>query len=234
MRFADRHDAAERLSQALQSWRGHHPLILAIPRGALEIGNLLAHRLEGELDVVLVRKLRAPSSPEFAIGSIDESGWAYVAPYARSAGASEAYIEEEKRCQLDLLRDRRRRYTPDRTPIEAAGRIVIVVDDGLATGATMMAALHAVRARKPARLVCAVPVASAESLDLVRPFADELVCLQVPEDFQAVGQFYRSFGQVEDEDAIRLLSEASARFRPPTQSPCHSAGAVSTSTKGFP
>lgn len=214
MLFADRRDAAERLSKALQAYRGRRPLILAIPRGAIPMGKLLAERLGGELDVVLVRKLRAPGSPEFAIGSIDESGWAYLAPHAHAAGASDHYIEEEKRYQTGVLKDRRARYTPGRAAIDPAGRVAIVVDDGLATGATMIAALHAVRARKPEVLVCAVPVASPDSLELVRPFADEVVCLYAPEDFYAVGQFYRSFGQVEDDEAIRLLGAGPAQPEP--------------------
>lgn len=205
MLFADRIDAAQQLSLSLRMWRGRHPLILAIPRGALEMGRLLADRLDGELDVVLVRKLRAPFSPEFAIGSIDESGWTYIAPHAGAAGADDRYIEQEKRVQLALLHDRRRRYTPDRAPIEAKARIAIVVDDGLATGATMVAALHAVRARQPAKLICAVLVASPESIALVRPLADDVVCLHVPEHLGSVGRFYRSFDQVDDEQAIRLL-----------------------------
>ena len=214
MLFANRLDAAGRLAQALQSYRGRHPLVLAIPRGALPIGRLLADRLDGELDVVLVRKLRAPGSPEYAIGSIDESGWAYVAPHAHAAGASDHYIEEEKRYQSGVLKERRARYTPGRVASDPAGRVVIVVDDGLATGATMIAALHAVRARKPGVLVCAVPVASPDSLELVRPYADDVVCLYAPEDFYAVGQFYRTFGQVDDEEAIRLLGAAPAEPKP--------------------
>lgn len=205
MFFSDRRDAAECLSKALQVYSGRRPLILAIPRGALPMGKLLAERLGGELDVVLVRKLRAPGSPEFAIGAIDESGWAYIAPHAPAAGATDAYIEEEKRQQLIVLRNRRALYTPGRPAIDPAGRVAIIVDDGLATGATMVAALHAVCARKPEVLVCAVPVASPESIELVRPFADEIVCLYTPEDFNAVGQFYRDFGQVEDDEAVRLL-----------------------------
>lgn len=211
MLFSNRLDAAERLSQALSHWKGHRPLVLAIPRGALAIGRLLADRLDGELDVVLVRKLRAPASPEFAIGSIAESGWSYIAPYAHAAGADNIYIEEEKRYQLEVLKERRKLYTPDRASIDANGRIAIVVDDGLATGATMVAALHAVRAQQPARLICAVLVASTESIALVRPLADEVVCLHAPEDFRSVGQFYRSFEQVEDEQAMRLLNESGQR-----------------------
>ena len=210
MLFVDRIDAAERLAKALQPYRGRHPLILAIPRGALPMGKLLAERLGGELDVVLVRKLRSPFSPEYAIGSIDETGWVYLAPHAHATGATDRYIEDEKQRQLEVLRERRARYTPGRPAIDPAGRVAIVVDDGLATGATMIAALHAVRAKGPATLVCAVPVAAPDSLELVRSYADEVVCLQAPAGFYAVGQFYRTFGQVDDEQAIELLQAAAA------------------------
>lgn len=206
--FADRLEAAERLAEALQRYRDLNPLILAIPRGAVPMGAVLARRLRGELDVVMVRKLRAPGAPEFAVGAIDEMGWAYVAPHAEAAGATYGYLKEERRGQLGEMRRRRALYTPGRPPVDAAGRTAIVVDDGLATGATMIAALHAVRERKPARLVCAVPVASADSLEQVRPYADEMVCLQVPAGFRAVGQFYRSFPQVEDDEVVALLDAA--------------------------
>jgi predicted phosphoribosyltransferase len=205
MRFRDRSDAATQLAAALQGFRGKNPLVLAIPRGAVPMGKVLAEKLEGELDIVLVRKLRAPGSPEFAVGAIDESGWAYIANYAGEVGADETYLREEKARQLETLRKRRAEYTPHRAAHDAAGRIAIVVDDGLATGATMIAALHAVRARKPTRLVCAVPVAAPESLEKVRPYADEIVCLDAPPEFHAVSQFYASFPQVEDEEVMRLL-----------------------------
>ena len=211
MQFESRTDAARRLAQVLASYKGRNPLVLAIPRGAVEMGRVLADELEGELDVVLVRKLGAPYSAEFAVGAIDETGWAYVADYARGAGADEAYLEREQRAQLELLRKRRAQYTPHRPPIDPKGRIAIVVDDGLATGATMIAALHAVRARQPERLVCAVPVAAPDSLELVRPYCDEVVCLEAPPEFFAVGQFYREFRQVEDDEVIELLARGSKR-----------------------
>jgi predicted phosphoribosyltransferase len=214
LRFDSRADAAERLAQALAHYRGQRPLVLAIPRGAVGMGRILADRLDGELDVVLVRKLRAPFSPEYAVGSIDETGWAYISEHAASAGADEAYLEQEKAAQLDTLRKRRAQYTPARPPIDPKGRVVIVVDDGLATGSTMIAALHAARAKQPARLVCAVPVAAVDSLERVRPYADEVVCLAAPADFYAVGQFYRDFQQVEDEEVVALLS-TSVRQSPP-------------------
>ncbi|HET9734090.1 MAG TPA: phosphoribosyltransferase family protein [Burkholderiales bacterium] len=206
MRFRDRTDAATQLAAALAGFRGKNPLVLAIPRGAVPMGKVLAEKLQGELDIVLVRKLRAPGSPEFAVGAVDESGWAYIAHYAGEVGADEAYLREEKARQMETLRKRRAEYTPHRAAHDAAGRIAIVVDDGLATGATMIAALHAVRARKPARLVCAVPVAAPESLEKVRPYADEVVCLAAPEEFHAVSQFYSAFPQVEDEEVMRLLT----------------------------
>jgi putative phosphoribosyl transferase len=203
--FRDRNEAANRLAEKLKDYQGKNPLILAIPRGAVPMAQINAKKLGGEFDVVLVRKLRAPHQPEFAIGSVDESGWTYVADYAASAGASKDYIEAEKQDQLKTIRKRRAQYTPIRPPIDPAGRIVIVVDDGLATGATMISALHGLRARKPARLICAVPVSPSDTLANVADMADEVVCLETPEFFQAVGQFYGYFPQVEDDEVIEIL-----------------------------
>lgn len=203
--FTDRIQAAGRLAEALSQYRGQNPLVLAIPRGAVPMAALIAARLQGELDLVLVRKLHAPRAPEFAIGAVDESGWVYLASHASSVGATPDYVEEQKALQMQELARRRELYTPGRLRKDAQGRVVIVVDDGLATGATMIAALHAVRQRHPARLVCAVPVGAPESVRLVREHADDVVCLETPRRFTAVSQFYGSFPQLEDDEVIALL-----------------------------
>ncbi len=205
MIFKDRNDAARKLAEQLQQYKGKNPLILAIPRGGVPMAKLIAEELDGSFDVVLVRKLRAPLQPELAIGSIDESGWAYIADHAASTGADSEYIEAEKKVQMETIRKRRNQYTPIRPPIDPAGRIVIVIDDGLATGATMISALHGLRARNPARLICAIPVAPPDTLKRVAAMADEVICLQAPEYFRAVGQFYQNFTQVEDDDVIEML-----------------------------
>lgn len=209
--FDSRLDAARQLAPALADYCGPRPLVLAIPRGAVGMGRVLADALGGDLDVVLVRKLASPENPELAVGAIDETGWAYIADYAARAGADAAYLAREKDEQLHRLRERRARYTPDRLPIDPVNRTVIVVDDGLATGATMIAALHAVRARNPQRLICAVPVAAPDSLEKVRPYADEVICLFAPPTFYAVGQWYRQFPQIDDEEVIRLLATPAER-----------------------
>lgn len=203
--FLDRIDAGQQLAEALSSLRGQHPLILAIPRGGVPIGRVVADSLDGELDIVLVRKIGAPGNPEYAVGAIDETGAVLRSDNAGFFDVDDNYIKREAAEQLATIRARRQSYSLGHAAIDPAGRIAVVVDDGLATGATMRAALLAVRARKPARLVCAVPVASPRGLLSVADVVDDLVYLSAPEHFQAVGQFYVNFPAVGDSEVMRLL-----------------------------
>lgn len=209
--FYDREEAALKLAEKLKDYRDKNPLILAIPRGSVFMAKIIAEKLGGDYDVVLVRKLRAPLYGELAIGSVDESGWTYVADHAESVGADSEYIEAERQTQLDTIYKRRALYTPAHPPIKPAGRIVIVIDDGLATGSTMICALHALRNKNPAKLVCAVPVAPPDTLKKIAGLADEVVCLATPDNFQAVGQFYQYFPQVNDDEVIDILQSSKAR-----------------------
>jgi predicted phosphoribosyltransferase len=205
--FENRAEAGRLLVRRLEQYRGQRPLVLAIPRGAVPMGKIVADALQGDLDVVLVRKLRAPYNPELAIGSIDEAGAVYLDPDLRDRW-DEAYLAGEKEAQLATLRHRRQQYAPTGAPIDARGRITIVLDDGIATGSTMIAALRSVRAQHPAKLIAATGVASAEALRLIGHEADEVVCLETPEILYAIGYHFRDFSQVSDEDVVATLREA--------------------------
>lgn len=204
MYFANRKEAAEKLALRLKHYQGKDPLILAIPRGAVPMGNIIAHALNGELDVVLVRKLGAPGNAEYAIGAVDESG--YVQMNAEAGfSLDDPYVQEEVARQLQTIHARRKKYTPSRKPIDPYNRIVIVVDDGIATGSTMLAALTAIRSQKPAKIIVAVGVASSHAIAHIETKADEVVCLNTPPVFYAVGQFFQEFEQVSDEEVITHL-----------------------------
>lgn len=206
MLFKNREHAAELLVERLRtSYKNKHPLVLGVPRGAVPMAKIIADALGGELDVVLVHKLTHPEQPELAIGAIDEQGNAFVSGWAIDLDPS--YLEAEKRRQLAVLRERRARFTPLRPPIDPTGRIVIVVDDGIATGSTMTAALRAIRARKPKKLVGAVAVASPDAARAMLRECDAMVCLNVPAEFYAVGQFFSDFSQVTDEDVVAILKQ---------------------------
>ena len=207
MSFKDRSDAAHKLAGRLAAYKDRSPLVLAIPRGAVPMGKIIADELGGDLDVILVHKLGAPGNPEFALGSVDETGAVYLSEHIKSMGIDDQYIEREKQSQLETLTQRRQRYTPVRPPLDPRGRVTIVIDDGIATGATMIAALRAVRTKHPDRLIAATAVAPPETIDKIKAEADEVICLETPAYFYAVGQFFSNFDQVSDEDVIALLAE---------------------------
>jgi putative phosphoribosyl transferase len=215
MQFKDRVDAGRRLAQKLIHFRSKNPLILAIPRGGVPVGRMIADSLGGELDVVLVHKLGAPDNPEYAIGSISEGGHVELGPSAREPFVTPSDLQTVIFEEAAVLKQRRALYTPVKAPAEPTGRITIVVDDGLATGFTMMAALNSLRAKSPARLVVAVPVSPPDTLERVKAFADEIVCLYAPEFFGAVGRFYENFAAVSDEEVVeRLKDPRIARQKP--------------------
>lgn len=214
MRFHSREHAARLLVEKLTAYRGQNPLVLGIPRGAVPMAKIIADALGGDLDVVLVHKLGAPGNPELAIGSVDETGRVYLNEHVWELGIKDGYIEKEKQAQLKTLHKRRAQYTPVRPPLNPTGRIVIVVDNGIATGASMIAALRAVRAKQPAKLIAAVAVAPPETVERIRAEADEVVCLYAPEYFYAVGQFFEDFSQVSDEQAIAILRQSSTKPAP--------------------
>jgi predicted phosphoribosyltransferase len=206
MRFKDRDEAAKQLAGRLAAYKGQNPLILGVPRGAVPMARIIADALGGELDVVLVRKLRAPGQRELAIGAVDEAGAVLKGRYFDIA--DEVYLRDEVRTQQEVIRARREMYTRAQKAVDPAGRIVVIVDDGIATGSSMLAAIRSVRARKPRKLAVAIGVAPAQSLATIRAEADDVVCLHAPADFYAVGQFFEDFSEVTDEMVVTALSRA--------------------------
>jgi putative phosphoribosyl transferase len=206
MRFKNREEAARQLAGRLAAYKGRHPLILGVPRGAVPMARTIADALEGDLDVVLVRKLRAPGQPELAIGAVDEAGAIFKGRYFTVA--DEEYLRGEIRAQQSVIRARREMYTRVKAAIDPAGRIVVIVDDGIATGSSMLAAIRSVRARKPMKLIVAIGVAPRHSLAPIEDEADEVVCLYAPAEFDAVGQFFDDFSEVTDDMVVTALSPA--------------------------
>lgn len=208
--FADRHDAGRRLAARLAAYAGPATLVLALPRGGVPVAWEVAHALAAPLDVLIVRKIGAPGHAELGIGAVVDADPPEVMldeRLARMTGADADYVAREVCRQEAEIARRRALYAAARHPIPPAGRDVILVDDGIATGATARAALAALARAKPRRLVLAVPVAAAESLAALAGSAT-LVCLATPAPFHAVGEWYADFGQTSDDVVVRLLAAA--------------------------
>ena len=167
------------------------------------MAKVLAEELRGDLDVVLVHKIGAPGNPEYAIGSVSEFGTVYL----NDSEYQSTEVDPIALREIEKLKDRHKSYSPIHSPISPKGRIVIIIDDGIATGSTMLAAIRAVRAQKPARIVVATPVASPSAIDFLEREADEVIVFEKPKDFYAISQFYENFPQVTDEEVFEILAE---------------------------
>jgi len=206
--FADRVEAGRLLADQLADVSGQNAVVLGIPRGGMVVARELAGRLDADLDLVLTRKLGAPGNPELAIGAISEEGQVIVdETLAGMVFADQEYIEQEKKRVLAELDRRRSVYRQIRPQVCLAGRLVVVTDDGVATGSTMQAALMAVRHQNPRKLICALPVGSQDAVNRLVRFADLLVCLRCPPVFQAVGRFYVQFDQTSDDQVLQILRQ---------------------------
>jgi len=210
--FIDRYDAGKRLGEKLVEYKGDRPVVLAIPSGGLPVAVEVAKSLNAALEVVLIKKLGHPFNREYAIGAVSLDDLVL----SHTEDVTEKYIEEETHRIRTILRERYKRYYNNRTRTPLKNRTVIVVDDGIATGHTVMATVELVRKQEAKKIVVAIPVApkiAIENLEL-SPFVDEVVCLSTPGNFRAVGQFYRQFRQLSEEEALSILEE----YRAETQS----------------
>ena len=211
MKFADRSDAGGRLASKLMHFKERQPVILALPRGGVAIGFEIAQALGAPLDIVLVRKIGVPWQPELAVGAVTDGAnpQTFIDRHLAAAlDIPESYLQEETARQLAEIERRREIYCAGRPQLEISGRTAIVVDDGIATGATMRVALQAVRNRSPARLVLAVPVAPPDTLAALGEAADETVCLEIPIGLGAIGFYYLDFHQMTDAEVTDLLVRA--------------------------
>lgn len=206
VRFKDRREAGRLLAQELTSYRGQKAVVLGIPRGGIVVAQEMAHSLEADLDIIMARKLPTPVYAELAMGSVAEDGKLFLnEDIVRGLGITEEYIQQEKALQMAEIRRRIELFRQGRPKVPLTDRIVIVTDDGVATGATAQAAFWAVRLEKPKKLIAALPVGSEEQITRLAEDVDEMICLRTPPLFTAVGQFYISFEPVEDEEVLKIL-----------------------------
>ncbi len=204
--FEDRVDAGRRLAARLEQYRGLDVVVLAIPRGGVVIGYQVASALGAPMDVVVPRKIGAPGQPEFAIGAVGDDQVVLDDLAINQLHVTQIYLREEIEQQRQEIVRRMRLYRGDKPFPDLTGKTAVLVDDGMATGATTLAAARAVRARHPGRLVLAVPVAPRESIEKLRPEVDEIIALESPEPFYAVGAWYADFDQTTDEEVIDLMN----------------------------
>lgn len=206
MIFRDRDQAARLLELELSKYRSLNPLVLGVPRGAVPMAKIIAEALGADLDIVLVHKFAAPENPEYALGSVSEDGGVYLGVGAQRAGLSESDVAQSASREIAHLQVRRRLYTPHRRPVDVRDRVVILVDDGIATGATMIAAVRHIRERGAAQVIVAAPVASSEAINRLSSEGAEVAVVYVPTRFAAVSQFYHDFSEVDDSEVVRALA----------------------------
>ena len=212
MQFADRRDAGRRLAAELLSLAQESPVVVALPRGGVPVAVEVAKALEAPLDILAVRKLGAPGNRELGVGAVAEGGSAVLdSSSAEQLGLTRAVLDATLARETQELRRRVARYRGERPPIAVDGRTVIVVDDGLATGLSDLAAIRALRKRGARRIVVAVPVGSRESVAMLGEEADQVLCLMIPERLYGVGLWYEDFAPVSDEEVLALLEEAGGR-----------------------
>ena len=210
MPFSNRTEAGRKLAEALAFYKGQHPVILALPRGGAPVAAEIAAALEAPLDLVLVRKIGVPFQPELAMGAVVDGQEPLVVrneQVIRMAEINESEFDAIRDRELEEIERRRKLYLGSRPHPELTGQTVIIVDDGIATGATIRVALRAIRMRKPRKLILAVPVAPTQSLDELRTEADEIVCLEDYDDLGAIGLYYSDFRQISDAEVIKLLEQ---------------------------
>ncbi len=205
--FRDRYAAGLELAAALKAYKGKKDvIILAIPRGALQIGKVLHKELGLPLDIVITKKIPHPMNEEYAIGAVGPDG-EYFVNAAHAAEIKPDYIESQRKRLEAVVEEKYRRYRGERPKTDLTGKTVILIDDGIATGSTMLAAIHVLRKQKPKKIVAAFPVGPPDSVAMLAAEADEVVCLMQPDMFFAIGAFYENFRQVEDAEAIAILEE---------------------------